>query len=300
MFNFFQVWLTRLFKKSHVSHSRVRFHRSERTRPRSSPRLTLESLQPRLVPSAVATQVLSSGTLTINEVASFQADTLFMTGAGDYQLVDSAGTFDYVGVKNITFNSSIGNNSITFLNASSPNTSLSGNLSVNGNNASNALAVTFGNNFNVAGMVSIADTGSGSSLAVTVGQDTFGSLNVLGGSGITGHNVSSSVADSIHNGSVTGTLVDLEGTHVNGSANVNLGAGGGYFLTNYVLDLSNPANDSPSVSTGLPNVSIGGDLTVTDLRTRSDDYLELYSSNVGGNLSINVSSIGDVRGPPQR
>ena len=98
-----------------------------------------------------------------------------------------------------------------------------------------------------------------------------------------------SISDTIHNGSVSAALVDLEGTSIAGAANINLGAGGGYVLTDYSLDLGNSSNDG--ANTSAPNVSISGDLTVTDLRSRFDDAFELYSGNVAGNVSINVSGI---------
>ncbi len=118
MSNFFQDWFSQLFKKSPACGRRL----TRRLR------LSLDSLETRLVPTAVATQVLSSGTLTVTEAVSSLADFITQTGAGSYQVVDSAGTFGYTGVKNIVFNSSVGNDFILFLNTSSVNSSLSGNL----------------------------------------------------------------------------------------------------------------------------------------------------------------------------
>ena len=91
-------------------------------------------------------------------------------------------------------------------------------------------------------------------------------MTVTGGSAVTGGNTFTTINDSYHNGSISGVFVDLEGTQVtNGATTINFGAGGGYFLTDYTLDLGNGSNDGAS---GAANVTFNGDVTVTDLRTR--------------------------------
>ena len=285
---------------SNMSRKGRRSGKHEAARPSRKLKLFLEALDSRLVPTANSTAVVTGGTLFIVENVGGRTDTIQQTSAfgGKYSITDSNGSFNFSGVTNISFNATQSGITVEFGNGVNTGYNTTGAVTVNGLNAGNGLTVLF-DGFNVNGKVSILNTGSGSSTDFTDFGDRFGSLTVTGGSAVTGGNTFTAINDSYHNGSVanstavSGVLVDLEGTQVtNGATTINFGAGGGYFLTDYTLDLGNGSNDGAS---GAANVTFNGDVTVTDLRTRFTDTFEMFNGNVSGNVSINVSLVSTSR-----
>ncbi len=199
---------------SYLHRKAQRSRKAKDVRPSRIIRLFLEPLGARLVPST-ATASVSAGTLTIVENSSATPDTITQYGTGDFTIVDSTKTANFTGVTNIVFDANVSNISLT-LETPTNGSGLSGNLSIVGEGRHNALEVTFENSFNVKGSVTISNTGIGSSMVVAAGVDTFGSLTVTGGAAVTGAEHFVSIDDAAYNGSITGTLVDLEGTKVNG------------------------------------------------------------------------------------
>jgi hypothetical protein len=252
-------------------------------------RLFLESLEDRLVPSG-PTQ--SGNTLYITENA-VRTDSISETASlgGDYTVVTSYGTQSFTSVTNIVFNAAISGVSVYFNSSHGYNTT--GNVSITGQGNYNGLFVEFDGTFNVNGKVSVTNTGTGSSTDFVDLGDTFAGLTLADGSAVSATNTFANVSDAIHNASsghaIKGTMVDLEGTTIQGATSINFGAGGGYFLTDYSLDLGNGGNDGAS---GAAKVHFNGDLTVADNSTRGNDTFQLDNANVSGNVSINVSSIG--------
>jgi hypothetical protein len=283
-----------------------RLKRLDSARPSRRLKLFLEALDQRIVPSGGAATVSQSGnTLFITENLAFN-DSISATSAfgGNYSVVTSANSGvaqNYSGVSNIVFNAATTGVSVFFNNSSGYNTA--GNVSINGIGNFIGLYVEFDGSFNVNGKVSVANTGIGSSTDFIDLGDKFGGLTVAGGAAVTGANTFVSINDSLHNSAVTyygngaqnlsssiqGTMVDLEGTTINGQASINFGAGGGYLITDYTLDLGNGSNDT--VNGSASTVQISGNMSVTDLRTRFTDTFDLYNANVGGNLSFNISSL---------
>jgi hypothetical protein len=283
-----------LFSK--LSRKARRSRKFEAARPSPKLRLFLESLDQRLVPSSAAVLSQSGNTLTITEYTAFN-DSITETSAfgGKYSVVTSANggnAQNFSNVSNIVFNAATSGINVLF-NSSGGTYNTTGNVSINSTTNFVGTFIEFDGTQNVQGAVTVSQTGIGDSTDFVALNAHLGSLTVTGGSAINSSNSSNTfvnVSDPLHNGSIQGTLVDLEGTTIAGSATINFGAGGGYFLTDYTLDLGNSGADAPNTSPG--TVQIGGNLSITDLRTRTEDTFGMFNANVGGNLSINVSSLG--------
>jgi hypothetical protein len=290
---FFQTVFARLSRKAR------RAGKLQAARPSPKLRMFLETLDQRLVPSSAAIVSQSGNTLTITEYTAFN-DSITETAAfgGKYTIVTSANSGNpqnFSNVSNIVFNAATSGINVLF-NSSGGDYNTTGNVSINSTTNFIGLFAEFDGTQNVQGKVTVANTGIGSTTDFVDLGDTFGALTVTGGSAITGNNSSNtfvSVSDTIHNASgstsVQGTLVDLEGTTIKGATSINFGGGGGYFITDVNLDLGNTSNSS--FNTSAPTVNFNGDLSITDLRTRTTDTFQVHNANVSGNLSINVSSI---------
>jgi hypothetical protein len=244
-----------------------------------------------LLPSS-ATQVLSGGTLTIVESNSSAPDVISQTATtgSKFRVTDSSGTFTFNGVNNIVFTAATTGVDLVF-NDSDGNT-FAGNISVNSSATEfSALTVSFDGSFNTTGKVTIANTGGGDSTEVDVAADHLGGLTVTGGAAVpSGFNFATIDDAATRNGSFSGVLVDLEGTTIGSSGvNVNMGGGGGYFITDELLDLGKLGNVSES---GAQTVNIAGGLTITDLNTLFNDTFQLWNGDVSGNVSIHVSAVG--------
>jgi hypothetical protein len=282
-----------------MSRKARRSQKFEVARPSPKLRLFLEPLDQRLVPSSAAIVSQSGNTLTITEYTAF-SDIITETSAfgGKYTITTSANSGNpqnFSNVSNIVFNAATSGISVLF-NSSGGTFNTTGNVSLNSTTNFVGTFIEFDGTQNVSGALTIAQTGIGDTTDFYANGAHFGSLTVTGGSAINSSNSGNtfvSVSDTIHNASgntsIKGTMVDLEGVTVAGATTINFGAGGGYFLTDYTIDLGNGSNDATS---GAATVSFGGNLSITDLRSRTEDTFGMYNANVGGNLSINVSSIG--------
>jgi hypothetical protein len=267
--------------------------------------LFLEALDQRLAPSSAAILSQSGNTLTITEYTSY-SDIITETNVfgGKYSITTSANggnAQNFSNVSNIVFNAATSGINVLF-NSSGGTYNTSGNISVNSTTNFVGTFIEFDGTQNVQGAVTVAQTGIGDTTDfVALNGSHFGSLTVTGGSPINSSNSGNTfvnVSDTIHNASgntsIQGTMVDLEGVTVAGATTINFGAGGGYFLTDYTIDLGNSGNDGFNPAPA--EVHFGGNLSITDLRTRRFDTFDMYNAGVGGNLSINVSSIGVSEG----
>jgi len=273
--------LTSLLKNSTRNHARRERH--------SGFRPNLEMLEDRLTPANTVNAVFSAGTLTITAaddlavIANNHNDiTLTGNGAGTFKITGNGtsitGGTDFTGVTNIIVKMGLGNDYVRF-----NSTDLAGKLTVQGGDGYNHLILgdTVGNcKF---GAVSVTNG---------VGKDFFtmqkgfcqivGALTVNNGVGDSDFKFGTDAADQIRIGSVN---------VVNGAGKDRYDSTGTDFKVFGAMTINNGAGGSFLSFNTTSNLTIGGDLKVTN----TDGY-DLLALGFGGTASLKNVTISNGHG----